>query len=510
MKGCSNTTTPPAGSSPHVVGARVDALAIRYPMRVCRAALQELARAKLEARSGGACVVIAGKRFAVERQGRRGKLFSAVSPSGRIFVGEGDVIVDLEVPFLASRPLAEAVNHAAEIAAHFAGPDSETPAGQVQELDLCVDIAGTTFSEADREAFVGRLRRMSSFRTEMRRTRNGPIVTGLHVGDRRNLIFALYNKTEDLRGKRDSSRPAMERAGWMAHGWDGEGQVWRTEIRLRGRQLTELGLRSPSSLPEHLDPVWQRFTRKTLRLVVLGTATRKERCEVDPRWAALQQAVFTQSGACPAVRVRRVPGGATWPQIIGAMVSRLAGDGLSQDAAEGKIRAFLHAVGAPEAAVDLTARVSAGWARLGGATSETADAHGAVQVSAKQVNPRMMIADYLIQGMTDAHAAGDMDTARIAHDALGRLVGTGAAPRGPVIDIGVVRAGVPAHTEPRRELASRGTSGPGARGARLATLAASEGAAYSSPSTSGPMTKRRSGTRTERAAAPDPQGYDGA
>ncbi|WP_437324222.1 hypothetical protein [Sorangium sp. So ce381] len=500
MKGCSNTTAPHAGSSPYVVGARVDALAIRYPMRVCPAALQELARATLEARSGGACVVIAGERFAVERRGRRGKPFSAVGPSGRIFVGEGDIVVDLAVPFLASRPLAEAVNHAAEIAVHFAGPDSETPAGQVQELDLCVDVAGTTFSEADREAFVGRLRRMSSFCTEMRRTRNGPMVTGLHIGDRRNLIFALYNKTEDLRGKRDSARPAMEHAGWMAHGWDGEGQVWRTEIRLRGRQLTELGLRSPSSLPEHLDPVWQRFTRKTLRLVLPGTATRKERCEVDPRWAVLQQAVFTQSGALPAVRMHRTRGGATWPQVIGAVVSRLAGAGIPQDEAERHIRAFLHAVGAPEAAVDLTARVSAGWARLGGATSETADAHGSDQVSAKQVNPRMMIADYLIQGMTDAHAAGDMDTARIAHDALGWLIGSDAAPRGTVIEIGVARTrkGVPA------------LPSPGARGPRLATPAASQGPACSSRSASRPMTEVRSGTRTERSAAPDPRGYDGA
>ncbi|WP_157907045.1 hypothetical protein [Sorangium cellulosum] len=479
----------------------MDALAIRYPMRVCPAVLQELARAKLEARSGGACVVLAGERFAVERQGRRGKAFCAVSPSGRVFVGEGGIIVDLAVPFLASRPLAEAVNHAAEIAAHFAGSDSETPAGQVQELDLCVDLAGTTFSEADREAFVGRLRRMSSFRTEMRRTRNGPIVTGLHVGDRRNLIFALYNKTEDLRGKRDSSRPTMERAGWMAHGWDGEGQVWRTEIRLRGRQLTELGLRSPSSLPEHLDPVWQRFTRKTLRLVLPGTATRKERCEVDPRWAVLQQAVFTQSGALPAVRMHRARGGATWPQVIGAMVSRLAGDGLSQDAAEGKIRAFLRAVGASDAAVDLTARVSAGWARLGGAASESAEALAADRSSVEHANPRMMMAEHLIQGMVKAHVAGDVEMVRIAYDALGWIVGSDAAPRGTVVEIGVARNGVPAPPS------------PGARRARLATLAASQGPACSSPSASRPM--QAHGGEAERNANGvrrrfDPRGYDGA
>ncbi|KYF56714.1 hypothetical protein BE04_33565 [Sorangium cellulosum] len=412
----------------------MDALAIRYPMRVCPAALQELACAKLEARSGGACVVIAGERFAVERQGRRGKPFSAVGPSGRIFVGEGDIVVDLAVPFLASRPLAEAVNHADTIAAHFAAPVSNAPVGQVQELDLCVDVAGTTFSEADREAFVGRLRRMSSWRTDARRTRSSPMFTGLQIGDRRNLAFVLYDKTGELRLRRNPARAAMECTGWIAHGWDGQGQIWRAEFRPRGRHLAELGLRTPSTLPERLDAVWQRFTRKTLRLVALETATRRERCKTDPRWAVLQEAVFTQCGASPAVRLRRAPSGAT---------------------------------------------------------SETAEPRGLDRGRMKQANPRVMMAEHLIQGMVEAHAAGDIGTARIAHDALGRLVSAnGAAPRGTVVEIGVARNGVPAPPS------------PGARGPRLATLAASQGPACSSPSASRPTAESRSGTRTERAVAP--------
>ncbi|AUX25121.1 hypothetical protein SOCEGT47_056650 [Sorangium cellulosum] len=445
MKGCSNTTAPPAGSGAYVVGARVDALRIGYPMRVCPAALRELTRAKLDARSGAAYVTIAGERFAVERRGLRGKPFSAVGPSGRIFVGEGDVIVDLAVPFLASRPLAEAVNHADMIAAHFAASGSEAPVGQVRELDLCADIAGATFSEADREAFVGRLRRMSSWRTDARRTRNGLMLSGLQIGDRRNLAFVLYDKTGELRLRRDPARAAMERTRWIAHGWDGQGQIWRAEFRPRGRHLAELGLRTPSTLPERLDPIWQRFTRKALRLVVLETATRKERCKVDPRWAALQQAVFTQSGACPAVRLRRAPSGAT---------------------------------------------------------SETAEPRGLDRANVNQANPRMMMAEHLIHGMVAAYAAGDVKTACSAHDALGWLIGPGAAPRGAVIDIGVARNSVPAPPS------------PGARGPGLATPAASQGPACSSRSASRPMsrsmTELRSGTRTERAAAPDPQGYDGA
>ncbi|WP_437994390.1 hypothetical protein [Sorangium sp. So ce145] len=411
-------------------------------MPVSPAVLDQLTRAKLAARIGEAYLTIAGERFAVERQGRRGKPFSAVGESGRIFVGAGDIIVDLAVPFLASRPLAEAVNHADMIAAHFAAPGSEAPVGKVQELDLCVDIAGATFSEADREAFVGRLRRMRDWRTDARRTRSGPMLTGLHVGDRRNLVFSLYNKTGQLGRKRATVRADMERAGWIAHGWDGQGQIWRAEFRPRGRHLAELGLRTPSTLPERLDAVWQRFTRKTLRLVALETATRRERCKTDPRWGVLQEAVFTQSGACPAVRLRRAPSGAT---------------------------------------------------------SETAEPRGLDRGRMKQANPRVMMAEHLIQGMVEALAAGDVGTARIAHDALGRLLSAnGAAPRGTVVEIGVARNGVPAPPS------------PGARGARLATVAAGQGAACSSPSASRPPSKGRSETSTERAAAPDAQGKDGA
>ncbi|MGK3978579.1 hypothetical protein WMF38_43545 [Sorangium sp. So ce118] len=410
-------------------------------MRVRPAVLRELTRAKSEARSRAAYVTIAGERFAVERRGLRGKPFSVVGPSGWIFVGEGDVIVDLAVPFLASRPLAEAVNHADIIAAHFAAPSSEAPVGRVRELDLCADIAGATFSEADREAFVGRLRRMRDWRTDARRTRSGPMLTGLHIGDRRNLVFSLYNKTGQLGRKRATARADMERAGWIAHGWDEQGEIWRAEFRPRGCHLTSLDLGAPSTLPERLDSVWQRFTRETLRLVVLGTATRKERCEVDPRWTVVQKAVFTQSGACPAVRLRRAPSGAI---------------------------------------------------------AETAEPRRLDRASVKQTNPRMMMAEHLIQGMIDAHARGDVETACIAHDALGWLIGSDGAPRGAVIDIGVARSGVPAPPS------------PGARGPRLATPAASQGPACSSPSAAKAMTKGRSGTRTERAAAPDPRGYDGA
>ncbi|KYF80375.1 hypothetical protein BE18_21400 [Sorangium cellulosum] len=419
----------------------MDALRIGYPMPVSSATLRELTRAKMKARSGGAYVTIAGERFAVERQGRRGKPFSAVGESGRIFVGAGDIIIDLAVPFLASRPLAEVVKHAETLAAHFSGPRSETPAGEVRRLDLCVDIAGATFSEADRDAFVGRLRRMYDWRTDAQRTRSGPILTGLRIGDRRNLVFVLYNKTGELRRKRDPRRADMERAGWIAHGWDGQGQIWRAEFRACGGHLRDLGLRVPSMLPERLDAVWQRFTRNAMRLVVPGTATRKERCKLDQRWAVLQEAVFTQSGACPAVRLRRAPSGAT---------------------------------------------------------SKTAEPRGLGRASVKQANPRMMMAEHLIDGMIDAHARGDLETARIAYDALGWLIGSDAAPRAAVIEIDVGRNGVPA------------PSSPGARGPRLATPAASQGPACSSPSASRPITEGRSGTRTERAAAPDPRGYDGA
>ncbi|NDD30628.1 MAG: hypothetical protein EB084_20400, partial [Proteobacteria bacterium] len=118
-----------------------------------------------------------------------------------------------------------------------------------------------------------------------------------------------------------------EHARWRDAGWV-EGQpVWRFEAQIRGEAATELNLRATRILEESLDPAWQYVTRKWLRLVDLGEATRRERAPVDPRWQLLQGVAFVHENVAPAVRQRRSRGGADAPQLLGTAVSYLARDG---------------------------------------------------------------------------------------------------------------------------------------------------------------------------------------
>lgn len=353
---------------PRVVGARVDALCIAYSMSVDRRWLQELDRAKAGAREGGSVVSIAGESFAVERQGKRGKLYALQNASGWIFVGETSVIVKSAVPLLAARCLPEVVDRAEQITRAFAQSGDTIDRRAVNELDLCVDLAGATFSEADRAAFVGRLTATHSWESDMKRNRNRPELTGLRIGSVKALSFVLYDKTVELAKRHGvtSERDAAERAGWSANGWDGAGHVWRAELRARGGALTDYGLREPAMLADKIDSVWQDFTRRSLRLVDLGSATRRDRCAVDPRWKALQLATFTRADAAPVERMRVRGSGASMALATGTMASALAARGTTREKAEETLGALLSAVDDDVEKAKLGARLDRAYARQGG------------------------------------------------------------------------------------------------------------------------------------------------
>lgn len=378
MKGCPNTTpTDPHDTactgSPHVIGARADALRIGYKLRVDPGTLTRLDRARALARAGGASMTIAGETFGVERRGRRGKPFALVNLDGRVFIGERAVDVDLAVPFLAARSVAAAVAHADRIARGFCAPGRDIEAAEVRELDLCADLAGATFREADRDAFVGRLREGRTWETDFKRTGKGARFTGLRIGARPELSFTVYDKTVEIRERHGADdRSALEHGLWTAQGWDGQGTVWRAEFKPRGRVLTEYGLRDPTTLPDRIDGAWQAFTRKTLRLVTLGAATRRERCPTDPRWEALQGVSFAHADVPAAKRIRRASGGVTVAQAVGTMLSLFASSAVPRETAESIVRSYLAALnsrgtpGAKEQIAALPARLDAAWARRRG------------------------------------------------------------------------------------------------------------------------------------------------
>lgn len=256
---------PSIPAPPRVIGARVDALRIAYRSRVSPKSLRQLQAAS------GETTMIAGERFAVKARGPRGKLFELENESCKLFVGEGEAIVDLAVPFLARTRLLDVIAYARKLVGALAVLGATIDCGEVRELDLCVDLAGATFGEVDRGAFVGRLRTSSTWETLSTRRQARAETTGMRIGNRKALSITLYDKIAELTARHGatSDRAADERARWTANGWSGEGPVWRAEVRFRGHVLTAYRLREPATLAERIDPAWQAVTTKTLRLVAV-------------------------------------------------------------------------------------------------------------------------------------------------------------------------------------------------------------------------------------------------
>jgi hypothetical protein len=321
-----------------------------------------------EARGRGAVVTLAGVRFAVADRGLSGKPFALEASVGRVLVGEHEAVVDFAVPTLARYRVTDLVAHAKRCAHNLATLGTAVERAEVREIDLAVDLAGVVFGSEPPGAFVGRI--------QMNRTEYANGAVSYSGGRRGALQFTLYNKSAQLReihGNR-SDRTIMEHQRWTAAGWDGRSDVWRLEIRPRRHELTSFGLRDPSTLAARIDPMWQRCTRKTLRLVDPDTATRRERCRTDPRWEAYRAAVFFDPSAAPAARIPPTRQGHTLKQAIGAMLSALAGGGTPKEAAETWMRAMPMPPGQTGAFDRLSEKMEAVWTRKAPPTGDEVEA----------------------------------------------------------------------------------------------------------------------------------------
>lgn len=363
------STAASAPVAPRIVGARVDALRLAYGIRVDPAWLSRLQ----SARSLRAVVTLAGVRFAVDPHGMGCKPFALEGSIGRVLIGEREAIVDFGVPMLAMHGVADLVARAESYARSLAPIGAAVERAEVRELDLAADLAGAAFGNEPARAFVGRIR--------MNRTENSNGAAWYSGGRRTALYVTLYNKTAQLREiyGDQSDRATMERQRWAAAGWDGRSDVWRLEIRPRGHDLRSFGLREPATLAAQIDPMWQRCTRETLRLVDPSTATRPERCRTDPRWGAYREAVFVDPNAAPAVRMPPTGQGLTLKQAIGAMLSAHALAGTSKEAVESWLRSMPMPPGQTCAFDRLSEKIEAVWtrkARPAGADVEAARSAG--------------------------------------------------------------------------------------------------------------------------------------
>lgn len=339
----------PHPRAPKLLGARCDGLSLAWGGTVRADRLQELQR-----RSGP--MMLAGHTFAIEARGSRGKPFAAEGPVGRLAVGEREVLIEVAVEHLVARGLGGAVEDATGIAAALV---DVVERAEVRAIDLCADIEHGTMVEGDRAAFVSRFRRLRTW-TEGTRGR----MTGLHFGSRNGLLLCAYDKAGELSTRRDG-RAELEHDTWRRAGWDGVAPVWRYELRVRGRALSELGLREPESVTEKVDGVWVRVLGKELRLVELESATRRERAALDPRWTVALGAVFVGAAREPAVRVRS-RSGVSLPQALGGLASFLAVDGVPLEVAHDAVEGLLRAIGREDESRAAKERVSAAFSRIRG------------------------------------------------------------------------------------------------------------------------------------------------
>ncbi len=160
-------------------------------------------------------------------------------------------------------------------------------------LEVCSDFTGLDFRDEDARAFVG-------FRTDelvRKFTKDGKLQT-INLGTRGSPIsMCLYDKDAQLaevKGGDDSAYRAVHKK----HGWNGEAERRRVEFRLTGRGLQfkddreeEIDLRDPAALANErvMRKVWAVLCWKK-RLVLEGSATRRERMKTDPRWEAVVSA----------------------------------------------------------------------------------------------------------------------------------------------------------------------------------------------------------------------------
>jgi hypothetical protein len=159
----------------------------------------------------------------------------------------------------------------------------------------------------------------------------GGTFTGFAFGSRTTVSARIYDKRHELRAGAVEEKRLAEEAEWKRNGWDGEACVTRVEFEFRGEALDELAMRhavrgdaSPDAhadlFAKSLDGAWAYATKKWLRLVRRGAPD-----VVQPRWRAVQAAVFV-AAAAPRERIRK-RGTAKAAQANGAMFSVLGARG---------------------------------------------------------------------------------------------------------------------------------------------------------------------------------------
>lgn len=200
---------------------------------------------------------------------------------------------------------------------------------RLRRVDLCADFEAFPIRAEDGAAWVRPSRSTMTSWVDGRKPGElwhktyrmaGQRVTGHTICPGNPLMLRLYDKSQELSVHCDPVKEQVERAIWKENGWQG-GRVTRVEFQVRGEAARELLGRSLDRLLKERDALWRYCCVKWSRMVVPDSADRPSRCDVDPRWEAVQAVTW---GHRQPVMVRvRERGMATAMQAWGTALTAL-------------------------------------------------------------------------------------------------------------------------------------------------------------------------------------------
>jgi hypothetical protein len=171
---------------------------------------------------------------------------------------------------------------------------------RVTALEICSDFVGFAWCPEDAAAVVGG--RKAGALEKWLKTKRYQIET-LYIGRRTSspISVALYDKSDEICRKKSAE---VYQAVHLRNGWRGE-RIERVEFRLHGSGLEFksaakdasaqdgdqlFSVRDPAMIDaDSLRQLWGMLATKK-RIIVIGSATRRERCVTDPRWELVQSA----------------------------------------------------------------------------------------------------------------------------------------------------------------------------------------------------------------------------
>ncbi len=153
---------------------------------------------------------------------------------------------------------------------------------KVSRADLCVDMA-IPLPEINRMNQIVSLARSKDlyYGCDFQR---GQRETGFQFG-RGDLTCRFYDKVYELSVKGNSHIVPL----WMANGWDRETPVSRLEAQLRRGFLRQFDTNmNYATFQDSKADMWSYITKKYIRIIEPGSATRRENAKVTPYWKDYQ------------------------------------------------------------------------------------------------------------------------------------------------------------------------------------------------------------------------------